>query len=110
MITAFLVPTGGPGGGVDGIPACDFPPEGPGVCLFCPCARDYYILFELGTPGCNSLRGRKDGVVDIIDLLYLLAHWGEAVQDVGGCGPDPACDHVGVMMMLWLFEEWGPCQ
>ena len=90
-----------------GGPVCPFPPGGPGVCLYCPCPWDYYTPCDINEPDCNSDLGTRNGIIDIVDLLYLLAHWGEEVYDAGGCIPEPGYSTIGVRTLLDLLERWG---
>ena len=105
----FLALTAGQGiPDVDGLPVCPFPPEGPGVCQYCPCPFDYYTPCELGVdPDCNSLIGTRNGVVGIEDLLYILDRWGEAAHNTLGCGD---CTVIGDDTLVELLLAWGPCE
>jgi hypothetical protein len=55
--------------------------------------------------------GQPDGVVDVADLLVLLAEWGEGAGSPGDIsGPWGAPDGiVNVQDLLRLLADWGPC-
>ena len=88
-----------------GGPVCPFPPEGPGVCLYCPCPWDYYTRCPEGET-CPPL-GVRNQMVDVVDLLYLLQHWEEPVFDAGGCIPEPGYKSLGARAMVDLIANWG---
>jgi hypothetical protein len=51
-----------------------------------------------------------DGVVDVIDLLVLIADWGESVSPADISGPDGIPDgNVDIADLLTLIAAWGPC-
>lgn len=89
-----------------GGPVCPFPPEGPGVCLYCPCPWDYYILPCPEDETCGPL-GFRNQMVDMQDFLFLLGRWGEPVMDAGGCIPPPGYETLEIQAMLDLIANWG---
>ena len=63
-----------------------------------------YTIIVIETPPCPAdVNG--DGVVDVLDLLALLAAWGNAggPEDINGDGI------VDVLDLLELLAAWGPC-
>ena len=53
--------------------------------------------------------GDPDGVVDVLDLLELLAQWGTSgTADITGPDGDPD-GVVDVLDLLQLLAAWGPC-
>ncbi len=63
-----------------------------------------YLFDASGTPGTCQWDLNGDGSVGILDLLILLASWGE----VGGPA-DRDGDGLGVLDLLHLLGDWGPC-
>lgn len=58
----------------------------------------------------SGLKGEGDGVVDVSDLLALIAEWGESKSPADISGPDGNPDGiVGVADLLALIAAWGPC-
>jgi len=66
---------------------------------------DYSSGICIGDLANDNSEGFPDGVVDIFDLLYLLAHWGasQSHADMTGDGV------VDVFDMLDLLSGWGDC-
>jgi hypothetical protein len=64
------------------------------------------VAFRLGAAGgqCPRDCGLKDGVIDILDLLTLLAQWGHS----GVCDADGS-DLVDDTDLVQLLSAWGPC-
>jgi hypothetical protein len=54
-------------------------------------------------PPCPDCGGDKDGAVGIVDLLEMLAQWGQK----GSCDIDG--EGVGITDLLDLLAAWGPC-
>jgi hypothetical protein len=73
--------------------------------FFPPNANDpYEFHVEEVVPPCPSDCAKPgDGVVDVQDLLALLAQWGAP----GDC--DPSGGAVGINALLDLLASWGPC-
>jgi hypothetical protein len=67
---------------------------------------DYVLAVEMiPNPDCPcDITG--DGYVDVLDLLFLLSHWGypqPCPADVNGDGL------IDVLDLLDLLSDWGPC-
>ncbi len=71
--------------------------------------------YEFQTNGCpadiTGADGTPDGVVDVNDLLLVLANWGTAgpVGDIAGADWEPD-GVVDVHDLLALLGAWGPCE
>jgi hypothetical protein len=48
-----------------------------------------------------------DGVVDVADLMVVLAQWGEAPPTLADINEDGFVD---VLDLLIVLENWGPCE
>ena len=59
--------------------------------------------YEAPPPACLASDLDGDGVVGILDFLFLLSQWGTPGGDVDGDGT------TGVSDFLALLGNWGPC-
>ncbi len=66
-----------------------------------PFAGAAFAFADVGAPCPADLGG--DGDVGILDLLALLANWGDSGGDVDGDGT------TGIVDLLALLANWGPC-
>ena len=74
-----------------------------GTVLVCGVGTDVRAYRALVPPCPPDVNG--DGVVDVLDLLAVLAAWGNAggPEDINGDGI------VNVLDMLEVLAAWGPC-
>jgi len=62
-------------------------------------------IYDIEGPDCPDITG--DGVVDVNDLLILIAYWGACT---GTCDGDVNDDGtVDVDVLLIVISNWGPC-
>ena len=68
-------------------------------------------LFDLTPPDClgDIFPKGGDGTVNVLDLLELLARWGEIVPSIADIAPDGCDGVVNVLDLLKMLEVWGPC-
>jgi len=65
------------------------------------------VLAQWGTSGSADING--DGIVDVLDLLKLLGLWGPCPPNEE-CLADLNCDDmVDVLGLLQILAHWGPC-
>ena len=77
------------------------------------CGKGHAPLVDMGAyewqiPTCLG-DINEDGFVDVVDLLILLATWGDC-PDPGSCFGDlDGSESVDVIDLLMLLSAWGPC-
>ncbi len=74
----------------------------------------FVLLFDQLMPPCigdiTGPEGVPNGTVDVVDLLLVLANWGEAADagDITGSDGEPD-GIVDVLDLIALLGQWGPC-
>ena len=58
----------------------------------------------------TGLKVYQDGMVDVSDLLVILAKWGPCPPEGECAGDIDASGEVNVIDLLFVLSAWGPCE